>query len=128
MTARKSVLRPIDEVKKNLVREMYRRGGRVHVGTKDRPGEDREVFDIIAANLGVTEEEKHLTLADIYPRVLTWKNGTSEGKRNAWLKTLLVAVQKLRDNDKSVLESERGYWELTVSGMRYGEKLTSEGK
>ena len=125
----KSILRPPNELKPRILLEVHRRGGRAEIGESRKPGKDRGLYISVAETVGVTEEERMLTVGDIYPGIFTsgHQNAETEARRNAWDRTMLVAVQQLKDfrfGGPYIQSPQRGVWELTRLGFREVERLT----
>ncbi|WP_406698485.1 hypothetical protein V5E97_06345 [Singulisphaera sp. Ch08] len=115
MPADKTILRAPSLLKPIIVREICRMGGQAHVGQSTKEGPDRIIYDIVAAELGVTEKER---------KILIDGEHRSDKGRNMWDYTMLVAVQQLKDREKHMLKgTQRGVWELTQSGMEFGRQL-----
>lgn len=82
----KSILRAPNELKPHILLEVHRRGGRVEIGDSRKPGKDRDIYVHVAETIGVTDEERQLTVGEIYPGLLTSgrANAETESRRNAW--------------------------------------------
>lgn len=121
MAKAKTILRAPNLLKPHILAELRRRGGTAEVGERNKPGADRDLYDIVAARVGVTETERELTLADLDPeyhlRVAAGHRATdNDADRNAWDYTMLVAVQQLKDAGLIAKGTRRGRWELTARG------------
>jgi len=124
----KSILRAPKELKAHILLEVHRRGGRIEIGESRKPGKDRDIYVHVAETIGVTDEEQRLTVGEIYPELLTSgrANAKAESRRNAWDRTMLVAVQQLKDyrfGGPFIQSPDRGVWELTPLGIRESERL-----
>jgi hypothetical protein len=125
----KTILRPPGDLKPFIVLEIYRRGGRVDIG-KSKPGPDRDIYEIVASNVGVTVEERKLIIEDLWKGIHDpgRRKNPGDAKRNVWDYTMLVAVQQLKEFQGFVQKGGKpGVWELTASGMEYGRKLAEGG-
>ncbi len=119
---RPALLRPI------IVREIYRRNGRAIIWENNRPGPDRDIYRIVARELGVTEDELRLKMGDLVDFSRTNRKPSNDAGRNAWEYTMLVGVQHLKERDGYLEKgSPKGVWELTPSGLEYGRRLMISG-
>lgn len=119
-------------VEPRLVLWMWRKKGKVEVGTNQRPGKDRSfIYDGIAADLVVTQEERRLTIGEVYPPLFLpgrRANVQNDAKRNAWDYTLQVVIQHLRKQKYAQPSEQRGVWELSEAGMQHGEELDARDR
>lgn len=125
----KTVLVSSELIHAPLIEEIYRRGGAVEILDGTMPGKDRDIYDIVAEKVGVTEAQRRLRIIDIWPTILSEsKNQTAlqHAQRLAWDYTMLVAVQHLKQpRPVAYLRkgTRRGVWELTDAGKQQGQQL-----
>jgi hypothetical protein len=128
----KTILRAPGLLKPLIVKEMYRRGGRVHVGRSDKPGPDRDLYVIVAKALGVTDNERQLCVGDLYPDIMHSGRLEAErdAERNVWDYNMLVAVEHMKIKSRGtpwvVRGTPKGVWELTAAGRDYARRLLSQ--
>lgn len=120
-----TTLRSSQQVRNALIDEIHRRGGVVHVGSAQKPGADRNIYDDVADRFDVTPEERELSIGDICPQIhfSGRKDAEKDAKRNAWEYTMLVGCQKARYEGLIYYSRQRGVWELTEAGMRFAASL-----
>lgn len=124
----RSILRAPNELKAHILLEVHRRGGRVEIGESRKPGKDRDIYVRVAEAIGVSPEEQMLTVGEICPDILATRrqNAEAESRRNAWDRTMLVAVQQLKDHrfgGPFIQSPDRGVWELTQLGIHKAERM-----
>ena len=130
--AGKSLLRPPNELKPLIIIEMQRRGGCVEIAIGRKPGKDRDLFVIVAEQLGVTADERQKTIGEINPGIFESKrkDPNKDAKRNAWDYNIQVAVQQLKDakwfGEPLIVSSKTGVWELTPAGINEAERIIGE--
>ena len=131
----KTVVRTPDQLKPFILTQVYRRGGRVEIGTSRKPGVDRDIYAVVAESLDVSKEEQRQTIGERWPEIHQSgrQDAAKDAKRNAWDYTMLVAVQQLKDpkragkkrdpQDSFIYSPQVGVWELTRIGYDTAKQL-----